>query len=190
MSCQLEWIGVATWWCQLGPSGQAAWVQSIGSVAAIAIAIAIPYWQRSRQIRDKSERDRKVVMSAAANLKIALDYEAQVFDWAPAGDGDVVHNFTLDQAREFMLLRPQTREALHLAIEKSHYFKEDVCECIVKLGIKAAAYERMVGDLARRAEGGNPDAFFRSVSNTNQKLLEEIEALREKLKCYLPKEES
>ncbi len=42
MDC--NWIG----WCGLSASEQAAWVQAVGSIAAIATAIWVPAWQRRR----------------------------------------------------------------------------------------------------------------------------------------------
>jgi hypothetical protein len=49
MACELKWIGLVQWWCQMDQSGQAAWVQAIGSIFAIGVAIFIPYWQRNRE---------------------------------------------------------------------------------------------------------------------------------------------
>lgn len=180
MTCQLQWVGIVQWWCQLDSSGQAAWVQSIGSLLAIAIAIFIPYWQRRAEKVDTAVHSRKVVMSAAANLHIALCYQAEIFDFVPSGD--------VDQVREFMKLRPQTRDALQNAIDKSHYFDERLCESIIRLGIKAAAYERIVDELARRTENADADAFFRKIKTSKEVIAADVDKVRNLLKSYLPKE--
>jgi hypothetical protein len=69
--------------------------------------------------KEKAANDRKIVMSAAANLEIALRYESAILDFAPRGDGVIGHDFNLEQAREFMRLSPQARDALQNAIENS-----------------------------------------------------------------------
>lgn len=185
MNCHyLEWVGIYQWWCNLDPSGQAAWVQAVGSIVAIAVAILIPYSQKYRELREQASNNRKIVMSAAANLELALAYESTLFDFIPAGDGVISHEFTLDQARQFMKLRPQTREALQNAIDKSHYFSEELCEQIVRLGIESAAYERIVDDFAQRTT--DPDAFFKLIHNTKTKLSERLEKVRQLLQGYLP----
>lgn len=186
MSCELHWVGVVQWWCQMGPSGQAAWVQAIGSILAIGAAIFIPYWQRNRERKERAAHDRKVVMSAAANLEIALQYESEGLSFSPKGDGVIRHDFNLEQAREFMKLRPQTHEALQSAIDKSHYFSEQLCESIVRLGIEAAAYERVIDEAARRAPNGDADVFFKSVTSTKLALSRRLEEVRKLLSVYLP----
>lgn len=128
-------------------------------------------------------------MSAVANLDIALGYETEIFNFVPHSGGDVSHNFTLDQAREFMKLRPQTRDALQNAIDKSHYFDEHLCESIVRLGIKAAAYERIIDELARRTENADVDAFFRKVKTANEAITADVGKVRNLLKSYLPSEQ-
>ena len=186
MTCELQWIGVSQWWCEIGPSGQAAWIQAIGSVLAIGVAIAIPYWTK-RNEREKERLDnRKIVMAAAANLDIALSYQSAVFDFSPAGDGDIEHEFTLEQARNFMFLRPRTQESLQGAIDKSHYFSVELCEKIVRLGIEAAAYERIIDEAARRTPNEDPDVFFSRVQNTKSSLSRRIREVRELLQPYLP----
>lgn len=170
----------------MDPSGQAAWVQGTASIFALAVAIFIPYWQKKREKNEKAATDRKIVMSAAANLDIALGYESAIFDFAPAGDGVIGHDFTLDQAREFMKLRPQTRDALQSAIEKSHYFSEELCGRIVRLGIEAAAYERIVEDAARRTPDADADTFFRQMQSTKNTLAERVREVSELLQKYLP----
>lgn len=50
-----EWIG----WCALKPEVQAAWVQAVGSIAAIATAIWVPAWQRRKE-RQAKKNDQAV----------------------------------------------------------------------------------------------------------------------------------
>jgi hypothetical protein len=167
-------------------SGQAAWVEAIGTILAIAVAVFIPYWQKKQEQRSKVLNDRKIVMSAAANLDIALEYASFILGFAPAGDGVIQHKLTLEQAREFMRLRPQTREALQNAIDKSHYFDEKLCEKIGRLGIEAAAYERIVDEFASRTPDMNADTFFQTMLGTKNKLSDRLSEVRKLLQPYLP----
>lgn len=67
MEC--EWIG----WCSLTISEQAAWVQAIGSLLAIGIAIYVPWRQRSHTIADEKRRDQERAKLAATALYPAID---------------------------------------------------------------------------------------------------------------------
>ena len=183
--CHLEWVRVYQWWCNMDPSGQAAWVQAIGSIMAIGVAIFVPYSQKKRELKEQASNNRKIVMSAAANLEFALTYQSTLFDFAPTGDGVITQELTLDQAHQLMKLRPQTREALQSAIDKSHYFSVTLCEQIVRLGIESTSYERIVDDFARRTT--NADAFFKLIQNTKTKFSERLEKVRQLLQEYLPK---
>lgn len=187
MACDLVWVGVSEWWCRMDASGHAAWVQAIGSILAILVALFIPYWQKRGEEENKRSNDRRMVMGAAANLDIALGYESSVIDFTPAGDGEVVHDFTLEQAREFMKVRPQTREALNSALQKSHYFDNELCEQIVRLSIESASYERIIDDAARRTPKDNADAFFKRMKPTQDKVSARLSRVRELLQPYLPK---
>ncbi len=188
VNCQLHWIGIDQWWCRLDPSGQAAWLQAIGTIVAIAVAIWIPYWQKNHERAVKISNDRKIVMSAAANLDIALAYQGAIFEFMPAGDGKIGHDrLTLEQARYFMKLQPQTRDALRGALERSHYFSEELCEQIVRLSIEAASYERIIDDEARLTPDANADAFFARMQGTNKKLVARLGNVRRLLQSFLPK---
>lgn len=188
MSCHLEWIGIYQWWCQMDAAGQAAWVQGIGTILAIAVAIGIPYFQKSRERAEETANDRKIVMSAAANLDVALSYQNLIMTFAPAGDGVIGHEMSLEQASNFMKLAPQTREALQNALDKSHYFSEELCEQIVRLSIEAAAYERIIDETARFTPNANVDDFFKKLQVTKDKIKERLENVRRLLQDYLPKQ--
>lgn len=57
-------------------SNAAAWVQAIGSVVAILVAVAVPWWQRHKAVLDKREDERRAARSmAAANLRYAKEFE-------------------------------------------------------------------------------------------------------------------
>lgn len=190
MTCQMEWIGIPAWWCQMDSAGHAAWFQALGSLLAIGVAILIPWLQRRAEALDRISHHRKLVMSAAAALDIELAYESVVLDFTPLGDSVIGHEFTLAQAETFLKLRPQARAAIHSAVEKAHYFSGDLCEEIVRLGIEAAAYDRLIEDAARRSPAGNVDAFFSSSAATTAKLQQRMDSVRRLLKDYLPKEQA
>ncbi len=184
----LYYAGLYSWWFCLDTASQAAWVQAIGVIIAIFVAVLVPYWQRWSEQESKKSTERKIVMSAAANLSVALDYAAIRLDFAPAGDGVIGHEFNLEQAREFMKLGAETHDALKIAIDKSHYFDERLCEQIVLLSINAAAYERIIDENARLLSGGNVNTFFKTAQGTKSKISERLNKVRMLLKAYLPQD--
>lgn len=188
MTCQMEWIGLSAWWCKMDSSGHAAWFQAIGSILAIGVAILIPWLQRRAEVKDRKSDHRRRAMSAAAVLDTELSYESAVLDFAPLGDGVIGHEFTLAQAEQFMKLRPEARSAIRSAIENAHYFSDDLCEQIVRLGIEAAAYDRIIEDAARRTPAREVDEFFRNCATTTAKLQHRMDGVRGLLNTYLPRE--
>jgi len=170
----------------MDPSGQAAWVQAIGALLAIAVAVLIPQWQKKQEGRARIANDRKIVMSVAANLDIALGHYVIILKFAPAGDGVIGHEFTLEQARQFMKLTPEARGTLQNAIDKSHYLDEKLCEMIVRLGIEAAAYERTIDEVVRLNPNSSADTFFQIMQRRKNDLAERLREVRELLKGYLP----
>ena len=170
----------------MDPAGQAAWIQAIGTIFAVIVAVMIPYCQRWNDQKTKKSNDRKIVMSAATNLSVALDYASMKMDFSPAGDGVITHDFTLEQAREFMKLEPMTREALKDALDKSHFFDEKLCEKIVLLSIDAATYERIIDEVAFHTPGGNVDTFLKNMQERKRTLSLRLDEVRNLLKVYLP----
>lgn len=168
-------------------SGQAAWVQAIGTLLAIAAAVAIPLYQRHADALTKSLNDRKIVMGAATNLHVALDYASITMNFLPCGDGSISHDFTLEQARNIVKFEPGTREALKEALDKSHYFDEKLCGKIVLLNLHASAYERAVDEIWRLFSDGDVDTFLRKVQPTRKAISEQLDEIRGLLKEYLPK---
>lgn len=79
MDCEL--IG----WCSLKPEVQAAWVQAVGSIVAILVAIAVPAWQRAEQRADARYADALRARSVAAVIFRAVkdlrDEIEQSFHW-------------------------------------------------------------------------------------------------------------
>lgn len=67
MGC--TWIG----WCALGAEAQAAWVQAIGSVVAIALAVAVPAYQHWSATR--KERRQLDLRARSLGLAILADLE-------------------------------------------------------------------------------------------------------------------
>lgn len=169
-------------------AGQAAWVQGIGTILAVVAAFCISFLQIRHEKNARVLNERKMVMSTAANLAVALSYTQTAFAFAPTGDGVIGHDFSLEQAREFMKLSADMHEALHNALDKAHYFPETLCEQIVLLNIKAAAYDRIIDELARWTPKDKVDEFFIKTTNTKVALQERLENVRQLLQNYLPKE--
>ncbi len=67
MDCEL--IG----WCALTASEQAAWVQAVGSIAAILVAVYVPWKQRKDVLRDEKKKDMARVKVMAAALVPPLE---------------------------------------------------------------------------------------------------------------------
>lgn len=188
MACNYGWIGFAGWWCQLESGLLAVWVQAIGSLIAISVAIYIPYRQKQIELNEKAEDNRKIVMSAAANLESALSYQSVVLDFAPAGDGVIPHPITdLKDAVTFLQLQPRTKEAIREAVEKAHYFSMELCEQMAKLSVQAAAYDRLIEQNARIGNNRTPDEFFKGVTATRLALSAVLDETRKMLQAYLPK---
>jgi hypothetical protein len=75
MACVLHWI-------EAHP-GTAAWVQAVGTLIALAIAIAIPVWQAQREARDhrKGVSDSLLAMAAVATrILTAVQHDVKEFD--------------------------------------------------------------------------------------------------------------
>ncbi len=73
MDC--EFIG----WCALDASQQASWIQAVGSIAAILVAVAVPAWQRSQQRSDEKRKELRESKSLASAL---LDTVARYREYA------------------------------------------------------------------------------------------------------------
>lgn len=183
-NCTYEWIGLYQWWYRMDASGQAAWVQAIGAILAIIAAILIPYFQRQSDQKSKKSIERKIVMSAAANLAVTLNYASTKLNFAPAGDGLITHELTLEQASQFLKLGAETRVAFESAIDKSHLFDDKLCQQIVLLSIETAAYERIVDQYTRFS--GNADDFLKAMQGTKNKISVRFDEVRKLLKDYLP----
>ncbi|KAF1016202.1 MAG: hypothetical protein GAK31_01691 [Stenotrophomonas maltophilia] len=67
MGC--EWIG----WCGLTASEQASWVQAVGSVFAICIAVYVPWKQRRYAVLEERKKDRNRVIVMATALAPGLE---------------------------------------------------------------------------------------------------------------------
>lgn len=89
-------------------------------------------------------------------------------------------------AEQFMKLRPEARSAIRSAVEKAHLFSDELCEQIVRLGVEAAAYDRIIEDAARRNPQRNVDEFFQACSATTTRLQDRMNEVRSLLQSYLP----
>ena len=87
-----------------------------------------------------------------------------------------------------MKLRPEARAAIRGAVEKSYFFSDELCEQIVRLGVEAAAYDRIIEDAARRHPERDVDEFFQSCSGTTARLQDRMSRVRTLLQQYLPKD--
>lgn len=77
-------------WCDLTSSEQAAWVQAIGSIVAILVAVAVPTmmgWYQSKAKR-RFRRERKLnallqILDPLSSLRVSLDefYETSASDY-------------------------------------------------------------------------------------------------------------
>lgn len=76
-----DWIDPVTWWMEAGPSGQAGWMQAIGSILAIIAALGIGIYQ-ARQNRHLVARqmmeNRKLVLDERKRLATERDHQEQL----------------------------------------------------------------------------------------------------------------
>ena len=185
--CDYEWVGIAGWWLSQKSSEQASWVQAIGSILAIAVAIYIANHQQRSQQKNKEEDNKKIVMSAAANLYVALEYQSAILDFSPKGDGVIGYDeITVTEAMNMIKLTQRTQDALEMAIDKSHFFPKDVCSEIVKLSLSCSAYNRVIEEIARFKASKNTDEFFQKAAASSAKINEQINLVREKLIPFIP----
>ena len=188
-ACSYEWIGLVEWWSRMDAPAQAAWAQAFGTIIAIFVAILVPYWQKRQEQRERSGYHRKLVMSTAANLDITLSQDDVIFSFAPAGNGAINHECNLQQAADFMRLRPESRIALQKAIDMSHYFNEELCEKIVILGIEASANERKIDETLRKNHTMSADYFFSMMTPRKNRLHSQLQEVRNLLQEHLPSTE-
>ena len=167
-------------------SEHASWIQAAGTLLAIGVAIYIPNSHKRRDYLERTELNKKIVMSAAANLATALQYETVITDFLPRGDGVIGHDFTTDQAYAVMKLRAETLQALNMSLDKSHYFDIRLCEKIVNLSLEAAAYERILEDIRLRPSSSNPDRFLQLTYTSREKLSSKFCEVIRMLEEYLP----
>lgn len=71
-------VGSVAYWVKHGwlPPDTAGWVQAVGSVLALAVAVSVPVWQRYRTEQDKSEAlvlQRKVACLQTMHLVVELN---------------------------------------------------------------------------------------------------------------------
>ena len=117
----LSWL--LSWLDKNTDANEAAWVQAIGSILAIVAAILIPFFQRQSDRSERESENRKMVMSAATNLYVALKDARMFLGLAPSGDGHIGHDMkSMEQALRFIKIQSQTWEALRIAVDKAHYF--------------------------------------------------------------------
>jgi hypothetical protein len=169
-------------------STQAAWVQAIGTISALFVAIYIPYHNDQMEKEKKKNENKKLVKSAAAILAKSLAHAEIVFRYAPEGDGKIGHDTkTPAEAKNFLLFEQETREAAKLAVEKSHLFDERLQDEIIRLDIYIEAHNRMVEDYSRFFRGDSNE-FLREMADTKNKAYKHVAQVRNLLAPYLPNE--
>ncbi|WP_164116150.1 hypothetical protein [Stenotrophomonas maltophilia] len=105
MDC--EWIG----WCALKPEAQAAWVQAVGSVIALGIAVGVPVSLHARS--RKADARKEVLRARGFALFILPDAEEMLRLFRRAGyvargeDGDEPDS---KAAADVLVIPPQIQE--------------------------------------------------------------------------------
>jgi len=184
--CEYHWIGPIAWWLSRESSEKAAWLQAVGSMAAVWIVFFVANrQQRIRQI-EIEETNRKIVMSAAANLYTALTYQSTILQFTPRGDGKIGHEMNFDEAVKFIRIQDRLKDALKTVVDKSHYFSLELCQEIIKLNMSVAVYDRVIDQRAVMTSLKNPDVFFQGTANMTSDMSAKILTLRSMLEPYLP----
>ena len=75
-------FGLSDWWLSLSSEAQAAWVQAVGSVAAIFVAIGVAWWQ-ARQAR---KQQRTQWLQEQEHRKIAVRPHLTIEEFTQRGD--------------------------------------------------------------------------------------------------------
>lgn len=179
----LSWL--LSWLDKNTDANEAAWVQAIGSILAIVAAILIPFFQRQSDRSERESENRKMVMSAATNLYVALKDARMFLGLAPSGDGHIGHDMkSMEQALRFIKIQSQTWEALRIAVDKAHYFDEKLCAEIVLLSLAGVAYDSAAEDYAMMTD--NIDEFFSKMVERRLMVLKQIDNVDSLLGPYLP----
>lgn len=104
-------------WAELEATSIAAWVQAVGSIVAIAVAVAVPMEQhrRERLIRAKSEKDiasrqSLVYVSIAARVERAV--QRAVADFTQGIDQDRIDTRELDELLNRLTDAQQTAQGI------------------------------------------------------------------------------
>lgn len=184
--CDYHWIGPIAWWLSRESSEKAAWLQAGGSIAAVRIVFFVANRQQKKRQLEVEETNRKIVMSAAANLYTALSYQSTILQFAPKGDGKIGREMNFDEAVKFIRIQDRLKDALETIVDKSHYFSLELCEEIVKLSLNVAAYDRVVDQRARLTSLKDPDVFFQNIAGMTSDMSAKIVTLQSMLGPYLP----
>lgn len=129
------WVG----WCALSPNEQAAWLQAIGSLVLVGVAIVVPLCQRRSERRDRARRERRRARSLGTIVirelrKLEHRLQDEIDRLAAAGDyeivpvgGRAIPQLLWDNANELHLLGipgDRTLQAIYEVFQaREHAFK-------------------------------------------------------------------
>ncbi|WP_147466587.1 hypothetical protein [Pseudomonas cichorii] len=91
-------MALIQWWTSISSSEQAAWIQAVGSVAAICVAVAIPaitsLSQRRAKTADNAEKAKNLILSfypSLLRMNRSLDRFIETSDSAYSEDDGVIN---------------------------------------------------------------------------------------------------
>lgn len=91
-------MALIQWWANMSSSEQAAWIQAVGSVAAICVAVAIPAItslnQRRAKAAENAERSKNLILSfypSLLKMNRSLDRFIEISDYAYSGGDEVIN---------------------------------------------------------------------------------------------------
>lgn len=109
----MSWEIVSSW-IEAHP-GLSSWVQAVGAIAAIAIAIVIPYRQRSQERRERATAKSELEISRTAQLLSIHSELEMIVSVLP-------HEYA---GADYRLTNKMSRELFQDLIERLNYFQRD-----------------------------------------------------------------
>jgi hypothetical protein len=170
-------------------SGQAAWIQAIGSLMAIVAAIFVTYIPIWFDRREKRSISRRALMNVALDLAFAIDEQSGTMDLVTNLIGIAQKNLSIEQGIAIMSVNKKMYVALDKIIESSQYMSEKDCEIVFDFRGYAHNFDWWVARFAfssQNPETENMQAVCNLAKARQEAMFEKLTDLKKQLGKYLP----
>jgi len=163
----------------------AAWVQAIGSIAAIAATGYFIHYEKKLDRRERDEENKVRALGLAAELDMVLMRISGRIIFEPLGDD--TDAMTTDEAYSSMRLEDEQLDALRLASREAYLFGSPTADEIILLSLDAARYQGFVRNWAGKMDH-DAQLFLERIRPSCDELSGRVERVRALLQEFLPKE--